>query len=198
MSWNLLAYGSDAPSRARRLTVNAILAAALVAIYGLWTDFVPARVMHIAGTTLAIAATVATTLVLWRGYLTGAIPYGPTATTRVRRTIVLLAIPLFAFMITWTILVRSIPDLLTRWTTRSSSFAVELRRAHGIGRRACDLQVRGEYLGFMPGHICVTAATFEKLPEKGLMIIRGRTSVLGTHIVAVEPMPADEAPLPDG
>jgi hypothetical protein len=44
----------------------------------------------------------------------------------------------------------------------------------------------------MPGHICVERETFAKLPEAGPMTIRGRTSAIGTHMVAVEPIAIGE------
>jgi hypothetical protein len=196
MYWKYLMYGSGTPSRARRLTTNTIVSVVLAAIYGLWTDFVPTRLTQIAGTSLAVAATATITWTLVRGYLTGRIPFGPTATTRVRRASVLCAIAPVVFIFSWIVLVRSIPDLLIRWIAQPTSLVVELHKVRGLSRRACDYQVRGEYLGIMPGHICVQPQTFEKLPEAGLMTLRVRTSTIGTHIIAVEPAPDNMSSIP--
>jgi hypothetical protein len=192
MSWNLLYYGSLYPSKTRRIAVNALTVCAVLCVYGLWTDFVPAATWSRVGLGLALILSGGLSLCICHGYMSGRIPYGPTATTQLRRGLVLSMIPAVVFGLTWVVIVRSIPDLLTRWREPSEVVTVMLRKGKSYSRRTCDNKITGEYLGFFPGHVCVSDSTFHSLPQEGPMTIRGSSSVLGVHVQSITPASANK------
>jgi hypothetical protein len=191
MSWSLLYYGTRHPSRARRLAVNALMLTALLGVYGIWTDFVPSATWSKTGLVISVLASGALAIGVCRGYVSGHIPYGPTATTRLRRGLVLLLIPPFVFGLAWLVVVRSVPDLLTRWREPSHVVTVTLRKGRSYSRRTCDNQIRGDYFGFIPGHVCVSDSAFRVLPEEGPMTISGSSSIFGVHVHSITPARAN-------
>lgn len=164
----------------------------LAGLYGLWTDFVPSEGWSRRGLVLALFVAAAVTIYLWWGFLTGRISgmadYRPS-----HRFILLTGLSMLAFAIAWSVVVRSIPDIVTRLSTEIAAESTVLRKSYqDRRRRRCNYRVSGSRLGAFPGHICVTPSEFSALPEQGQMRLAGPVSFFGMHVESVLPASANK------
>lgn len=184
--WLIGMYGSMAPSRARRATMNGITTAALLAVYGAWAEFVPSELSADVGGYLSCVVTLLVSLFVWHGYWTGRIPWGSRPRRWIARCLCMAPIPFLIFGASWLVTVRAIPDLATRVFGTETARSMHLEASYRSRRRGCDHQLRGDELRF-PGYICVPASDFYHFGSSGEVTIIGKATILGFHIVQATP-----------
>lgn len=182
--WRLGAYGTLNPSRTRRVAVDTTLVAILLAVYGLWTDFVPSPLVAKGGLYLAVAVSLALCLFISHGHATGRIAWAMKPPLWGR----LLVYATFFGVIycaAWMIFVRVAPDIVTRIVGKHESKTMVLEADSRFRKHACDDQLQGPELGF-PGYLCIPngVGPFARRAE---VILSGKATVLGMHVSHIEP-----------
>ena len=179
-------YGSTNPSPARRAAMNGISVAALLAVYGAWTEFVPSELSVDVGGRLSGAIAILVSLFVWHGFWTGHIPWAVRPRRWIARFLCMVLIPILIFCVSWLVAVRAIPDLATRMFGREAEKTMHLEASYRSRRRACDHQLRGDSLRF-PGYICVSASDFGRFAPSGEVTVTGKATILGIHVAQVAP-----------
>jgi hypothetical protein len=97
-------------------------------------------------------------------------------------------IPFLVYAASWIIVARTIPDFITRFSGRSFSETHILSKRYERSRRSCDYRVTGPpFTGqFGRNYYCAWISEFERLPNKGPMVIRGRKTWFGRHVDSIE------------
>jgi hypothetical protein len=161
-------------------------------LYGLWTDFVPSESWSRRGLLVASFVAAVVSAYLWIGFLRGRLS-GMADYRLSHKVILLTGLSMLAFAVAWSVIVRSIPDIVTRQSAEVAAESVVLRKSYqDRRRRRCDYRVSGSRLGAFPGHICVTPSVFSALPENGPMRLEGRISFFGMHVDSVLPASANK------
>jgi len=187
MEWRMEIYGNLNPSRAHRISLNALLGSALLCAYGMLTDFVPAPLVANVGTYVAVAVSLLLSFFIWRGYATGRIPWHKRPRL-IARLLCYAVIPLGIYCFAWMIVVRAAPDIATRIFGTQASQVMILEASYRSRRKACDHQLRSPELGF-PGHLCVSANEFNFAP-RGAVVLSGKATMLGMHVTHIKPAPS--------
>jgi hypothetical protein len=161
-------------------------------LYGLWTDFVPSEDWDQRGLFVSVFVATVVSAYLWVGFLTGSLS-GMADYRLSHKVILLTGLSTLAFVVAWSVVVRSIPDIVTRQSAEVATELVVLQKSYqDRRRRRCDYRVSGSRLGAFPGHICVAPSVFSALPESGPMRLEGRISVFGMHVNSVLPASANK------
>lgn len=185
-TWLVGMYGSMTPSRARRTTMNGLTAAALLAVYGAWTEFVPSEFGTDLGGYLSGAVAVLLSLFVWHGFWTGRILWGRKPSRWVARFLCMAAIPFLIFGVSWLVTARAIPDLVTQGFGTDTTRIMHLQTSYSSHRRGCDHQLHGDEFPF-PGYICIRESEFSHFAPSGEVTIIGKSTILGMHVSQVTP-----------
>jgi hypothetical protein len=189
MEWRVGMYGSLNPSRARRVVTDAVLASVLFATYGIWTEFVPSEPVATAGGYLAAALSLSAGLFISHGFATGRFQWFRRPGLP-GRLFCYAFFTVFVYCVSWPVLVRAAPDVLTRifGAHQSKSMILEFhdhsRWRHG-SRGGCRYRLQGEELAF-PGYVCVPYDAGPFAP-RGEVILSGKATFLGLHVSRMEP-----------
>ena len=98
-------------------------------------------------------------------------------------------IPFVVYFGSWIVVAHSIPDLITRVAGSSFSETHVLTKHHEHSRRSCDYCVKGKPFDDRIGrdYYCAWISEYERLPDKGPMLVRGRRTWFGRHVDSIEP-----------
>jgi hypothetical protein len=178
--WRVEGYGSVNPSRGRRIAATVVFGSLLLVPYGLGTDFVPSALVAKVGLYLSAAMSLAFVLFAAHGVATGRFERDE---RQGRLSYVLGFVGIYCLI--WPVLVRAVPDILTRMfgSYESRSIVMEARYER---TRSCDHQLRGEELVF-PGYICVPDDEVGRYAPLGEVILSGPSTKLGLHVSHIEP-----------
>lgn len=181
--------GRSSSTRAQWLVACVLAVAALLCVYGLWTEFVPSALGARCGLWLSLAVALPLSFFAWRGYLGESFPRGQGLRRQIGWLSYLAAIPLVTFGILWVVSVRAVPDIAARIIGTQTSVNMELRASHAYRKYSCDYQLHGDPLSF-PGYICVSSSQFSQFPEQGEMTLSGPATSFGMHVSRVEAAPS--------
>lgn len=97
-------------------------------------------------------------------------------------------IPFLVFAASWIIVARTIPDFITRFSGSAFSESHILSKHYERSRRSCDYRVTGPPFDeqFPRSYYCAWISEYERLPDTGPMVIRGRKSWFGRHVDSIE------------
>lgn len=183
--WRVQVYGSLTPSRGQRIVAAVVAGCFLLVAYAVWTDFVPSAMVATVG--IYLSAVVSLTLILFHahGIATHRFEWEGVPGMRSRLlTYVLVFVGTYCFA--WLILVRAVPDILTRVFGTYESKSLILEASYAERRKQCDHQLRGEELAF-PGYLCVPVDQVGRFAPLGEVILSGPSSALGLHVSLIEP-----------
>ena len=174
-------YGDVNPSRGHRIAATVLFGSLLLLTYGLATDFVPSALVAKVGLHLSAALSLALVVFIAHGIATGRFEWDD----RQGRPPYVRAF-IATFILVWPILVRAVPDILTRifGTYESKSMIMEAR--YDKHSRSCDHQLRGEELVF-PAYLCVPDEEVGRYAPFGEVILSGPSTMLGLHVSYIEP-----------
>jgi hypothetical protein len=111
------------------------------------------------------------------------------ASPRARAVVMWTIEPLVIYLCCWAAFAGALPDTLTRLLGSEFVETHELRKEHSYKRRTCDYRILGPPFarGNLRDYYCSWPTEYHRLPDKGLMVVRGRQSWFGRHIDSVEP-----------
>jgi hypothetical protein len=195
ISWKALIFGSDTPSRKRKVATGCLFGFVFLCLYGVWTDFIPSRWWSSVSLAATHVVTVIAAGLLWWGMETGRIPTKQVLDRR-RKIGAVLSILLLLWMALWIVLARAAPDLLTRVAGSSGSVSLTLKKKFLSSRRSCDYQVTGAVvMEHFPGYLCISLTSYLRLPAAGPMLLTGKKSPFGFHVSDVQSVAHPESAL---
>jgi hypothetical protein len=115
--------------------------------------------------------------------------YNPNS-LRARRLLVWVIEPALIYMFFWAAFAGVLPDTFTRVAGTTFLETHDLRKEHSYKRRTCDYRILGAPFarGNLRNYYCSWPTEYQRLPDQGLMVVRGRETWFGRHVEAVEPL----------
>ena len=184
LSWNMMLYGKDEPSLARRRFVNGMLILFIVAIWGLKADFIVSESWSKIGFYLSFFITLVMTMLLWHGYITKKIEMAREV-SGIKFVLFLMGIPPLAMMFIWISLVHGVPSIVTYFSGAEMNRIEILDKATFFNWRHCNYRLEGEVLDrAFPSHICVSHADYLASPDSVEVTLIGKEAYFGFFITS--------------
>lgn len=183
MSSNYLWFGAGDPSTLRVLAVLSLLLSVVILVYALFIDFVPSVRWAPIQTRIVLGIGVMATIALYWAIATTRLPLSPYK-KRSEKILALFVLPCLLFLLVWAAIGRVIPDSATRIMGAQKTVMTSYLKDGSHSRRRCDSRLKVAYLeGSIREYLCVTEATYERMPDKGIIVLEGKGSWFGFSVV---------------
>ena len=192
MAWKDRWYGGNR-SAAHRYLTNGLVLGAIAGAYGYSVNFVSSSLWWTAGSSLALGVTIVCLVAIVHGFKTGRLTSQPSISLPLRFG-GLLGLAALVFCISWLLIVRAVPDTITRIVGVNAEFTVPLTAVYSRGTksRRCEYRLEGEFLErAFPGRRCVSSS-FAPFPSDVNITLQVKTTALGMHIVRFEQASANK------
>ncbi|MDH0293629.1 hypothetical protein N7414_31300 [Pseudomonas sp. GD04087] len=181
MGWKTVCFGDERPSKSRWLFLSGTWLMLVAFGYAAFTDFVPTHYWRTSGTYIASGITTITVLFYYAHLARNG--FAPQASTLLRKSLVVISLPLLVLFMVRVAVVHSVGDVYSRFVGQSAEIEAVMVKDHFHSRRGCDYRLEGAVLdGSLSGYLCVDPVRFTDLPPSAPYRLVGKSSLLGFHI----------------
>ncbi len=159
-------YGSETPTRERKLLVNLSIVVVLLCWWGMWNDFVPSEAWSTLGLAIAVIISISVLFIPFPGLKRGRL--------------------LISLLFSWIILVHGLPDVITWMIGAQTNERAVLWKDHSRARQICGYRLKGPPINrAFPDYLCVPSSTYSSFPRTVVVNLEGKVTYFGFHIAHV-------------
>ncbi len=106
---------------------------------------------------------------------------------RIANVFMFLGTPVMLGFLTWLLLAKTVPWLLTLAVGRSFEEAYVMQTYSQSSRQSCEYRLRGGPIEHaFPDYLCISESLYRRYPEQRIAVtLKGRRSVLGSQIAEI-------------